>query len=339
MAPKATQLIDLRCHQFRVVAALAIASLPASAAEFAAEVYRDESITVQAGLEANSSQIVHFGDALVLTIAVSYDSGEVSIQDLDESLFTSTWPAGSGVQLVDWQAGSEAERESGEETSYAKYRFQIIGCPNADSPTCPGDRTYELPEFVIGVENLIGGDDLTNLIRFRPWPETLTVSTTLHKDEDDQLLPFKAYFPAGGYPQPMVGETGLRQSLLTAGISQAFLIGGQFMWRFRSRTQEKAVADQPRWQRQLQILDDTLGEDDVQYADNLRRCLVWYCNDELQLDPFVWLDLAEARSASGDEQEHVELRSLFIDLLHSPAGQSGEFRQRLGSIISREVAK
>lgn len=339
MATKAAQLIDVRYRRSWVVAALLLVSLPVSAAEFAAEVYRDDSMTIQAGLQGSSSQVVHFGDALVLIIALSYDADKVSFQELDATLFTSAWPVANGAQLIDWQTQRGVNRELGQETIYVTYRFQILGCPDADTPTCPGDRSYVLPEFVLDVEDLIGGDDSARSIRFRPWPETLRVSTTLQNDEDDQLLPFKAYFPAGGYPEPMVGEAGLRQSFVTAGISLALLIGGLLMWPFRSRTQEKTVVDQPRWQQQLQILDETLSEDDVRYADTLRRCLVWYCNDELRLDPFVWLDLAESGDASGDGQNNVALRSLFIDLLHSPTGLGGEFRQRLESIISPEDAK
>lgn len=327
-----------------MLAALAlIAVAPADAAELAAEVYRDNSITVYAGLQGSSRQVVHFGDVLVLIIAVSYDPNSVAIQELDESLFTLAWPVAKGAHLADWQSRRSVDRESGHESAYATYRFQILGCPSEDTPTCPGDRSYALPEFEIGVEDLNGGGESARSIRFRPWPETLRVSSTLQNDDEDQLLPFEAYFPAGGYPEPMVGEESIRKSFVTAGISLALLIGGLLMWPFRSRTQERTEADQPRWKQQLQLLDETTGDDDVRYADALRRCLVWYCNDELKLDPFVWLDLAESGNQSdktfGDQSNHAALRSLFIDLLHNPAGQSGEFRKRLEGIVSAEAAK
>ncbi len=317
-------------------------AVPASAVEFAAEVYRDDSITVRAGLQGSSSQHVHFGDVLILVIAVSYDPDSVSIQELDAALFTSAWPADNGAQLMDWQVRRDATSESQKERLRATYRFQILGCPDDDTPTCPGDRTYALPEFVLGVEDLNASDDVTRSIRFRPWPETLTVSTTLQTDEEDQLFPFETYFPAGGYPDPLVGEDRIRTSVVTAGITLALLMGGLIMWPFRSRTQEKTAADMPRWQLQLQILREADTTDDAHYLDALRRCLVWYCNDELQLDPFVWLDLAEpgddagdaAGDDSGDDRRHFDLRSLFIDLLHNPAGQGVEFRKRLETIIS-----
>ena len=106
------------------------------------------------------------------------------------------------------------------------------------------------------------------------------------------------------------------------------------MWPFRSRTLEKTAADMPRWQQQLQSLREADTVDDAHYFDALRRGLVWYCNDELQLDPFVWLDLAEPGNDAGDDRRYADLRSLFMDLLHNPAGQGVEFRQRLEKIIS-----
>ncbi len=338
MAPKATPLIGLRFRRFCMIAALAVAAALPAAAEFAAEVYRDDSITVRAGLQGNSSQYVHFGDVLVLIIAVSYDPNSVSIQELDAALFTSAWSADRGALLLDWRARHDAKSESRQKRVHATYRFQILGCPDDDTPTCPGDRDYALPEFVLEYQDLNASSDAARSIRFRPWPETLTVSTTLQSDEEDQLFPFESYFPAGGYPDPLVGEDGIRTSVLTAGITLALFMGGLVMWPFRSRTQEKSAADMPRWQQQLQILREADTADDARFLDALRRCLVWYCNDELQLDPFVWLDLAEPGDAAGDDagddRTHADLRSLFMDLLHNPAGQGVEFRQRLEKIIS-----
>ena len=317
-----------------MIAALAVAAVLPAAAEFAAEVYRDDSITVRAGLQGSSSQYVHFGDVLVLLIAVSYDSNKVSIHELDETLFTSAWPVDAGAQLVDWQIRRGARSASRIKSVHATYRFQILGCPDDETPTCPGNRIYAWPEFVFGYEDLTASGDSARSIHFRPWPETLTVSTTLQSDEDDQLYPFETYFPAGGYPDPLVGKDGMRRSFLTAGITLALMMGGILMWPFRSRTQDKAADELPRWQQQLQNLRATDATDDARFMDALRRCLVWYCNDELKVDPFVWLDLAEPGDGSGDERNHAELRSLFIDLLHNPAGQGVEFRQRLENIVS-----
>ena len=326
-------MIGLRYRWFCTIAALAFA-VPAAAAEFAAEVYRDDSIVVRAGLQASSSQYVHFGDVLVLIIAVSYDPRRVSIQELDASLFTLAWSADSGAQLFDWRVRRDAKSDSRLIEVHANYRFQILGCPDDGIPTCPGDRVYALPVFVLGYEDLKASGDSARSIRFRPWPEMLTVSTTLQSDEENQLFPFETYFPAGGYPDPLVGEDGIRTSFLTAGITLTLLMGGLFMWPFRPGAQEKAAADLPRWQKQLQILRQADTTNDVRFLDALRRCLVWYCNDELRLDPFAWLDLAEPGDNSGNDRTHADLRSLFVDLLHNPVEQGVELRKRLEIIIS-----
>ena len=93
--------MGLRFRRFCMIAALAVAAALPAAAEFAAEVYRDDSIAVRAGLQGSSSQHVHFGDVLVLNIAVSYDPNNVSIQELDAALCTSAWPENRGALLLD----------------------------------------------------------------------------------------------------------------------------------------------------------------------------------------------------------------------------------------------
>ena len=326
-------MIGLRLRRFCTIAALAVA-LPAAAAELAAEVYRDDSITIRAGLQGSSSQVVHFGDVLVLIIAVSYDPDSVVVQEFDAAFFTAAWPASNGAQLVDWRIRHDRISDSRLKRMHVAYRFQILGCPDDDTPTCPGDRVYALPEFVLAYEDLNASGDSARSVRFRPWPRRLTVATTLQSDEENQLLPFGTYFPAGGFPDPMIGEDRIRKHFVTAGITLALLMGGLIMWPFRSRTQGKTAADKPRWQQQLQVVREADIADDARFLDALRRCLVWYCNDELQLDPFVWLDLAESGDASDDDRTHADLRSLFIDLLHNPAGQGVEFRRRLETIIA-----
>ncbi|MFQ5982069.1 MAG: hypothetical protein ACE5KS_01715 [Woeseiaceae bacterium] len=325
MAPKETQLIVPQFHRFGMIAALMVAAV-VPAAEFAAEVYRDESITVRAGLVGSGSHYVYLGDVLVLNIAVSYDPSRVFIPQPDGGLFTSAWPADSGARLLDWHTRHEATTDSPQKHIRSSYRFQILGCPDDVSPTCPGDRQYTMPEFVIEYQDLRANGALASSIRFRPWPETVTVSTTLQIDEEGQLYPFETYFPAGGYPAPLIGKDGTRTSVLIAGIGTALLMGGLVMWPFRSRTQKKAAADIPRWLEQLQLLRNADPNDDARYLDGLRRCLVWYCNDELRLDPFVWLDLAEPADESVDDGSHTEL--------HNPSEQGVELRERLEQVIS-----
>ena len=107
------------------------------------------------------------------------------------------------------------------------------------------------------------------------------------------------------------------------------------MWPFRSRAQKEASAEIPRWRRILQELEAGEADEDAHYVDALRRCLVWYCNDELQVDPFLWLDLAELGEGDEVDEEHGELRSLFFELLHSPTGRNAELRTQLVKLIAQ----
>ncbi len=321
-----------------VLGVIAAATGAAAADGYAPEVFRGDAITVQAGLQSSSSQVVHFGDMLVLTVIVSYDPARVAMTEPEPAFFTRAWPEANGVALADWRLehGSAADPER--KRIDARIGFQVLGCPDDTVPTCPGNRNYLLPEFELEYRALDTEHDAAQSIRFRPWPETLTIVTTLEHDEEGQLLPFEAYFPIGGYPDPLTGKDSSRAAVVTAGVTLAVLTGGLLMWPFRTRTREKSVADVPRWQRQFDALRD-VDAGDRSYLDALRRCLVWYCNDELELDAFLWLDLAEPGEEleyqTADDRRHAELRALFVELLHNPAGQGAELRTRLGALIGQ----
>ena len=173
---------------------------------------------------------------------------------------------------------------------------------------------------------------------FQPVPGSLTVMTTIQRDADNQLFPFEAYFPNGGYPDPQTGTDGTRSALLSAGLALLVLTGGFLMWPFRSRS-EDATAAVPRWKKELHALRDADASDESRFLDRLRRCLVWYCNDELGVDAYVWLDLAErgdeARDAAEDDKGLTELRELFVELLHNPAGKGDELRTHLEKLIAQ----
>ena len=70
-----------------------------------------------------------------------YDPAAVLMQELDAALFTEAWPADNGARLLDWRAQYDTEADSRLKRVHATYRFQILGCPNNDKPTCPGHAT------------------------------------------------------------------------------------------------------------------------------------------------------------------------------------------------------
>lgn len=322
------------CYVASTVALCLIAN--SDAADYAAEVYRDDRIVIHAGISGSSSPSVQFGDVLTLTVAVAYDPASISIANLDEQFFSSAWPSSSGVSLLNWESRRDSANESKFEAQRYLFRFQVVGCPDEET-TCPGDRSYSVPEFALPFENRRApSDDVAlNAISFRPWPETLNVSSNIVTDVEDQLYPFENYFPTGGYPDPLQAADNTRVSLVAAGIASSLLIGAMLMWPFDGSRQKKAAAAVPRWQACLQQLREEDINDEGRYFDSLRRCVVFYCNDELGVDPFVWLDLAEQDEAVGSDRGDAELRSLFSELLLNPAGCAGALRARLERLIAQ----
>jgi hypothetical protein len=307
----------------------------AAAQGYTPEVYRDDALVISAGIEGASGRLLYFGDLLTLALTVEYDPAAVSIRDLDEDIFLAAWPASGPFALADWEGRREETTDAGWRRQGATYRFQVVGCPD-EQPTCPGERHYLLPQLTLAYQAMHAGDQtVMATVKFHPWPASLTLTTGLKKDEEGQLLPFETYFPTGGYPEPLAvtGHSG-RAWLLAAAALIAFT-GGLLMWPFRSRAQKEASAEIPRWRRILQELEAGEADEDAHYVDALRRCLVWYCNDELQVDPFLWLDLAELGEGDEVDEEHGELRSLFFELLHSPTGRNAELRTQLVKLIAQ----
>ena len=161
----------------------------------------------------------------------------------------------------------------------------------------------------------------------------------MQRDAEGQLYAFETYFPAGGYPEPMRGRDGTQSAVITAGIALAVLTGGLLMWPFRKHRKDAPGAAMLRWEHQLSRVREADNVDDARFIDAMRRCLVWYCNDELGIDPFVWLDLAEPGddepAGSSTAQNHADLRQLFVELLHDPVGQGAELRTRLEGVIGQ----
>jgi len=328
----------LRCALLGTAVMLALPIAGTHAADtLAPEVFRDEAISIHAGLAGDSRRSVQLGDVLTLVISVTYDPDGVALLAAEGEEFAVEWADPAAIAAADWQLKRGSVPGSDREQLQATLSFQVLGCPD-EQMTCPGERTYALPTFSLEYRQLRVADAATaaRTVVFRPWPETLAVATSIAMDEEDQLYPFTRYFPTGGYPDPLTVADNTRASVLTAGIALLTLMGGLFMWPFGSRDKKASAAAAPRWQTLLAELRNDNGEDEARFLDSLRRCVVWYCNDELRIDPFVWLDLAERADEAGDEVEddkaYTELRSLFVDLLHNPVGRGAELRTRLEEI-------
>ncbi|MBT8100540.1 MAG: hypothetical protein KJO82_12355 [Gammaproteobacteria bacterium] len=324
--------------QVLTLLSLAVATWQARAEIYAPEVFRNDALSVQAGLANGNSQLVHFGDVLTLSVVVNYDPALIAVANIDATIFTSAWSSSPGVTLAGWSQHHE-RNDTGRNVVRTVFDFQVLACPDEAAPTCPGDRVYRFPQFEINYEDLAAEGDRSHAVRFTPWPEILRVASTMQRDAEGQLYSFETYFPAGGYPEPMRGRDGTRSAVITAGVALAALTGGLLMWPFRKHGMDAPGADLPRWEQQLNHVREYDDVDNARFVDALRRCLVWYCNDELGIDPFVWLDLAEPGNdepvGSDTAGNHADLRQLFVELLHDPVGQGRELRARLEGVIGQ----
>lgn len=337
MAQEAPHLNARQRIRCAIAAAALMVSGTAPASEFAAQVYRDAAIEIHAGVAGINGRTLRFGDLLRLHLVITYDPDEVSILDADTDFSMVVWPDSFNVAKIERQV-REGSGPKGQTTQLqTTIQFQILGCPN-DELTCPGNRTYRLPEFSLAYRKtgMTNGD--AESVVFRPWPETLTVMTTIARDNEDQLYPFENYFPTGGYPDPLSGEDTTRASALTVGIALAIFLGGVLMWPFSFGARQESARQAPRWKTLLQQLGDDDTEDESRYLDSLRRCFVWYCNDELDIDPFIWLDLAETSDEDEVDRGHSELRSVFVELLQNPPGRGAELRARLQALTRQSGA-
>lgn len=330
-----------RRMRFALPGAALLLALPTAgmhaADTLAPEVYRDDAVSIHAGLAGDSRRIVQFGDVLTLVIRVTYDPGIVALLDAEGEEFAVKWADPAAIAAAGWQLERGSVPGSDLKRLQATQSFQVLGCPG-EQMTCPGERTYALPTFTLEYRQLDAADagTVAKTVVFQPWPETVAVATSIALDEEDQLYPFTRYFPTGGYPDPLTVADSTRASVVTAGIALLTLMGGLFMWPFGARDKKASAAVAPRWHTLLAELRNDNMEEEARFLDSLRRCVVWYCNDELHIDPFVWLDLAERADEAGDEVEddkaYAELRSLFVDLLHNPVGRGAELRTRLEEI-------
>jgi hypothetical protein len=204
---------------------------------------------------------------------------------------------------------------------------------------CKGSRIYDLPEFTLQYQVLdeSGSDASTESVKFQPWPANLMIASAIPLGEEGELNSFQTYFPTGAYPNPLTGldfrhtATGL----IAGGL--VFLLGGILMSPFSFfKRKSFAASKKHRWEEVLDTLKSGEIQDEKQFFDALRKSLVWYCVDILNVDPFYWLKheeevMTEDHKGTG---ELAGFRSLFIDLLHNPGGEKDAFLERFTNIVS-----
>jgi hypothetical protein len=304
------------------------AAAPAEPEAFVPEVYRTPDLSIRAGIAMHEGRVVELGDVLALVVVVSWNGAKVQPEEPGDAFFTDAWPKEAGPVLLGRTTEPGTPAGAFTEQRRHVFRFQVVGCPDAEL-TCPGNRRYGVPEFTLRYRTDAGeGGEVAT---FRPEPRSLTIATSIARNEDGRLHPFSTYFPTGAYPEPLSAPDRTRASLATIGIGLVMLIGGVLMWPFRFRDRNPfAAKDVPRWQQLLRELPAAGSEDPARLAEQMRRCLVWYLSDELGIDAFDWLDGEAGRQPDA----HAPLRELFIDLLHDPSGRAEALRSRLTGLLA-----
>jgi len=303
-----------------------------------AEVYRNDNISVAAGVVDVEKKIIHFGDILTFVVSIYYDPNQIQLQEMDAGYFSNAWPEANGAYLLSHQ--SLLFPSSGEFPLESRniYQFQILACPD-NAILCRGTRQYEVPEFTLQYDMLNPSANLvsTESIQFRPWPTGIMVVSAIPLDEEGQLDIFHTYFPAGAYPDPLSGQKKMSSGIgfITGGLF--LLLGGIWMSPL-SFFKRRSFIPKPkvRWELQLEQLQTVEYETEEHFLDALRRAMVWYCTDELDLDPFYWVKHQE--EVSGEKQkgmgEYEGFKILFVELLHSPTGEGKILLERFSQLVA-----
>jgi hypothetical protein len=335
-------LPNKRITGYALILALAFATAairPVSAAALDAgmqhavpTVYQDDFITVRAGITEAGSRPIHIGDELSLVIDIAFDPSEVQIEDLSEDVFQRAFAGTPSVRLyspVQIETRTDARdliRVSGH------WPLQVLDCADTTA-SCPGSKTYELPIMTVSYQ--LTGTEGTALdsrsARFRPWPGSIALASAIAVVPEPGAR-ITDILPGGAYAQPVpVGEiTSASSLLLVAGI---LLLAGGYLATLQEHHPGEVTARphaaSTRWEYALVGLrDESLS--DPEWSDMLRRCLTWYCLDELDYNPHAWLGAAASDSATKDESKS-EWREFFIDVLQ----QHGIESARRGTYVDR----
>lgn len=324
-------IIQTRGAVCTFVAAFLLATSGAATAQSGPTVYQDNYISVRAKIAEAGIQPVHIGDALSLYIEVVFDARQVQIENLDDDVFQRAFAGTPNIRL--YEAGViDTQTDSADQVRVmGHWRLQILDCP-ADMGNCPGNKSYELPTMTISYQltDTAGSSADVRSARFRPWPGTIAVAAAIAVmpqagTEISDILPGGAF----AEPEPAGNAASITALLLTAG-TLLFALG--FIATMRPQHSER-VGIRPhridtRWENALvRLRDDSLV--DAEWSDLLRRCLTWYCVDELGRNPYTWLGAAASDAA---DQETSAARDFFLDVLHEESTERdkrGEYLNKL----------
>ena len=303
-----------------VVIALSLMAGKVGAEQPVPVVYEDDYVTVHAGLSDSGSRAVHIGDPLSLVIAVVFDAGQVQIESLDDKIFQRAFSDSPSIHLHSSATVTTRRDSDGRVTATSHWRLQVLDCPK-DLATCPGFRSYELPLMTVAYQ-LVGDSGTTadgRAARFRPWPGKIDLAPAVAiVPESDAKL--DDILPGGAYDnQQAIGELAPARSGLF--LAAVILLLAAFFARLRGH-KPKLLNSRPsesssRWEKVLaRLSDDTISDDE--FSDLLRRCITWFCLDELGQNPYTWIGESAGLAISSPR-----MHQLFLDVLQQPGIEPG----------------
>lgn len=282
------------------------------AAQTMPPVYRDEYVTIHAGVEEIGMRPIHIGDAVSFIVQLIFDADRVRVETLDSDFFQRAFASKGVIKLYAAPVVTHEDQDDGQIVIRASWPFQILGCPQ-DLQTCPGNKFYDLPIVSVSYQIIDEAGNTVNdkSVRFRPWPGTVAVSSTL-ADPKAAADNFLNNFPGGAHPEVAAIEqqNGTGFAALIAGI---LLVVAGFNGGLSEEKPRVFTAHSPapanRWQHAFFSLKNESMPDD-QWADLLRRCASWYCLDELGRNPYAPITtdfdrfFAEVLDQEGIEASH-----------------------------------
>ena len=282
-------------------------------------VYQDEHILVRAGLAEAGSQAIHLGDAVSFVVDVEFDAGAVQLETPDDEWFQRAFGSVAGIRSYASLAIAEETAADGRVRIASHWQIQVLDCP-ADTLSCPGSKSYELPIMTISYQ-LAGGTAErvdSRSARFRPWPGRLDVASAIAL-QPGQGSALTDVLPGGAWPQIMTsaGSSYAGTWLFAGGAALllASLLSAQRQGQPVGASRRAQPAD-TRWRRALSAAGDaTLSPEER--SDILRRAVTWYCIDELDRNPYAWLGPGGADAVPA-ETKAAAWRELFIELLGQP---------------------
>lgn len=326
---------------FKILRALPIflilSSFELIASEYVPDVYEDDYITVRSGIAEAGKKPVNLGDKLSLIIEAEFPSDEVIIENLDEQLFERSWGSEKGINLIDTPVTSSIELSNGNTLVRSTFNFQVLDCPG-DLTSCRGNKLYALPVITVGYQIVDSGGNVVNnkSIRFNTNPSQIVVMQALDIRGEGGLDDLSAYIGGSGYPTAMSvpeDEAASMWPVLTGGL---IFLASFFPVLLTGNTQHRPETRRrhnTRWESVLEHLRHDGGNlSDEEYSDLLRRSTTWYCQDELDVNPYEWL----GHFYGGENQKNI--REFFIDVLNQEGIENDKREAFLDRFVSITAA-